>query len=239
MFTEPPSVDGTAGPQIEPPEEPADAPPADDAVVCAALDDELGASPGSCRAAFGSPDAGALIDDDEPDKAVVPVGDPAALEFVESPVPDSLVAEPVPAAPAANPDAAGVLVATEFVPLSKLVVLPGVAPDVPVIATPDVVLCMFVGAAVWAWSAVAPSRTSVTASAAVGHRGGAARPSRPMPCSEFSNMGARLRFICLSCSLMLAILPRPSGGPLNTTNTGVGASVPHSGGRSFQSGSIV
>jgi hypothetical protein len=48
-FTEPPSVDGTAGPQIGPPAAPAEeAPTEDDAVVLAALDDaESGASPGS------------------------------------------------------------------------------------------------------------------------------------------------------------------------------------------------
>jgi hypothetical protein len=181
MFTEPPSVDGTAGPQIEPAPPPAeDAPPADEAVVCAALDDELGASPGSCRAASGLPDAGALIDDDELDRAVVPVADPAAVEFVAPPVADSPVTEPVPAVPAADPDAVGVLVETEFVPLSKLAVLPGATPDVPVIATPDVLLCMLVGAVVWAWSAVAPSRTNATASVTVLDRSDAARTSRRM-----------------------------------------------------------
>jgi hypothetical protein len=50
-FTEPPSVVGTAGPQIGPPAPPAeDALVADDAAVLAALDDdESGASPGSCN----------------------------------------------------------------------------------------------------------------------------------------------------------------------------------------------
>jgi hypothetical protein len=42
-FTEPPSVDGTEGPQIDP----GDAAPADEAVELAALDEELDASPGS------------------------------------------------------------------------------------------------------------------------------------------------------------------------------------------------
>jgi hypothetical protein len=182
MFTEPPSVDGTAGPQIDPVPPPAeDALPADDAVVCAALDDELGASPGSCRAASGLPDAGALIDDDELDRAVVPVADPAAVEFVEPPVADSLVTEPVPAVPAAGLVAVGVLAEMELVPLPGLVVLPCVTPDVPVIAAPGVLPCILAGAAVWAWSAVVPSRTSVAASVTIRDRRDAARPSRQMP----------------------------------------------------------
>lgn len=49
-FTEPPSVVGTAGPQIGPPAPPAEDAPAEDDVVLAALDDdESGASPGSCN----------------------------------------------------------------------------------------------------------------------------------------------------------------------------------------------
>jgi hypothetical protein len=50
-FTDPPSVDGAAGPQIGAPAAPEEA-AADDTVVLAAFDDdESGASPGSCSGA--------------------------------------------------------------------------------------------------------------------------------------------------------------------------------------------
>ena len=130
-FAEPPSVDGTAGPQMDP-VEPV---PADDAVVCAALEDELGASPGSCSATFGSDSPGALIDPDEFDGAAAPLADPVDIELVEPPV----VVLPVAIEPAAPVDVEknGALLEVDVVPPGPTVVVatPGVVlPAVPVVA---------------------------------------------------------------------------------------------------------
>jgi hypothetical protein len=48
MFTEPPSVDGTVGPQIVPAAPLPALAPTDDAVPLATFEEEAGASPGSC-----------------------------------------------------------------------------------------------------------------------------------------------------------------------------------------------
>jgi len=81
-FTDPPSVEGTSGPQIAPEKAgPAADPAADpdaDVVDFAAWVDASDASPRNCRGACGLVDAGAVIDADDPAAFVVPVTGPVA-----------------------------------------------------------------------------------------------------------------------------------------------------------------
>jgi len=121
-FTEPPSVDGTAGPQISP----VAAAPADDAVVLVALEDEFGASPGSWRAVSGLFDEGALIDADEFDRAAVPMDEPLGVELIGPLVADSLAKDPVAAVPALPAEVCGIVEVDVVPPLGF--VMPEVAP---------------------------------------------------------------------------------------------------------------
>jgi hypothetical protein len=113
-------------------------------------------------------DDDAPIASDEPDRVAVPMpADPAAAEPV---VP--FVAAPVAAvlAPAdvgeVGTDAAGVPAAVDVVVLLPRAAAVVVLLDVPVIVVPCTFPCMlpctFVDVVVWAWSAVASSRTSAT-----------------------------------------------------------------------------
>jgi hypothetical protein len=169
-FTEPPSVVGTAGPQIGPPAAPAEDAPADDAVVLAALDDdESGASPGSWTGVWELPDDGALFDADELDRLAVPAAvDPLAVApFVAVPV--AAVLTPAAEVDEVDEEVADAPVELDvvLVPTTPVVLLSGAGVvlllDVIPFDVPAVVPCMLVDVVVWAWSAVAPNRTSATA----------------------------------------------------------------------------
>jgi hypothetical protein len=143
-FTEPPSVDGTAGPQIGP----VAAASADDAVVLAALEDEFGASPGSWRAVSGLLDEGALIDPDEFNRAAVPMDDPLGVELVGPLVADAPAGDPVAAVPAPPADVCGIVEADVVPPLGLVVaVIPDVAP-LDLAVAPEFMPCVVCGAIV-------------------------------------------------------------------------------------------
>ena len=143
-FTEPPSVDGTAGPQISP----VAAAPADDAVVLVALEDEFGASPGSWRAVSGLFDEGALIDADEFDRAAVPMDEPLGVELIGPLVADAPAGDPGAAVPAPPADVCGIVDADVVPPLGLVVAVnPDVAP-LDLAGAPEFMPCVVCGAIV-------------------------------------------------------------------------------------------